>query len=96
MLEKVQPPPTPHQVFLLPSLTAPLMLSMTAPEETAQTITGSLEDYKTRVLYAEKSILHPGLHPIVANAFEPTPTTNFSVEVVNRERTEVKMHVEYL
>lgn len=64
---------------------------VTTPGETAQTVTGSLEDHKTHILHTEKnptSILHPGLHPIVANAFEPAPTANFSVGVVNRERGE--------
>lgn len=84
--EKSSFPPIPHQTFLLPSLNSTSLTELaTAPEETAQT-TGSLEDYKTLILYTEKSVLHPGPHPTVAHAFEPSPTTNFSAEVVNREK----------
>lgn len=54
-LEKVQPP-THTAPGLSPSF--PYSTShaepATAPEETAQAITGSLEDYKTHVLYTEE------------------------------------------
>lgn len=85
LLEEGQPPTCTPVSPSFPHRTSSTELA-TATEGTAPTTTGSPEDYKTTYFSQKISSLHPALLSVVTNAFEPTPTKDFSAEVVNRER----------
>lgn len=84
MLEKVHPLTLPELSPSFPHSTPVLCYQQLQREQHQQSQLPQRVIKHT--LYRDKSALPPGLHPTVAKAFEPPPTTNFSVEVIARRK----------